>query len=339
MSYIKTPSIRTDIPESRRCLAWQRDVADSMTLGASKPAVQAIPAEAPPPRIIINQTVNTPGVVVARVRTEEQKPSDEINTRAIVGTILGATAGAVVAYAMSKGDSESHQQPQSQSKITYRTIEAPPARDVVRVETIARSSDHGTYANRGSLANSRPASRALPIESVPRTYVENLVDPSEQSRRSYHTVVRRDDAGPVVQTNGGTRISIGQPQGSRGSHASSNRTIRQAEMMPLPPSVMTQAKSARDIPLPSSHATSLASKVKEDSRLDVESSVHPRDSISQVSTRRSGKPKIQHSASRSGSEKGHGHKGEKGSKAGSKRDTSSRISGTRSPGVRGVLGL
>ena len=337
------PSIRTDIPEGRRVLAWQRDVADSMTLEAPRPAVQATPAEQAPPQIIINQVVNTPGVIVTRVRTEEQKPSDEISTRAIVGTILGATAGAVVAYAMSKGDSESHQQPQTQSKVTYRTIEAPPAQDVVRVETITRNSNHGSYANHSSLANSRPTSRGLPIESVPRTYVKTLVDPSEHSRRSYHTVVRREDAGPVVQTNGSTQISVGEPQGLRASHASSNRTIQQAEKMPLPPSVATQARSARDVPLPSSQATSLASKVKEDSRLDVKSSVHPHESVSQVSTRRSGKSKHHHGGSRSGSEKGHGHKSEKGSKAGSKagskRDTSSRISGTRSPGVKGVLGL
>ncbi|KAK3173391.1 hypothetical protein OEA41_006720 [Lepraria neglecta] len=333
------PSIRTDIPEGRRVLAWQHDVADSMTREAPRLAVQATPVEQAPPRIIINQVVNTPGVVVTRVRTEEQKPSDEISTRAIVGTILGATAGAVVAYAMSKGDSESHQQPQTQSKITYRTIEAPPAQDVVRVETITRNSDHGSYANHSSLANSRPTSRGLPIESVPRTYVETLVDPSKTSRRPYHTVVRREDAGPVVQTNGGTRISVGEPQGPRASHASSNRTIQRAEMMPLPPSVATQARLARDVPLPSSQATSLASKVKEDSRLDVKSSIHPHESVSQVSTRRSGKSKHHHGGSRSGSEKGHGHKSEKGSKAGSKRDTSSKISGTRSPGVKGVLGL
>ena len=336
------PSIRTDIPEGRRVLAWQRDVADSMTLEAPRPAVQAMPVEQAPPRIIINQVVSTPGVVVTHVRTEEQKPSDEISTRAIVGTIIGATAGAVVAYAMSKGDSENHQQPQTQSKITCRTIEAPPAQDAVRVETITRDSDHGSYANHSSLANSRPTSRGLPIESVPRTYVETLTNPSEHSRRSYRSVVRRKDAGPVVQTNGGTRISAVEPQGSRASHACSNRTIRQADMIPLPPSVATQARSARsarDVPLPSSQATSLASKVKEDSRLDVKSSVHPHESVSQVSTRRSGRSKHHHSGSRSGSEKGHGHKSEKGSKADSKRDTSRKISGTRSPGVRGVLGF
>lgn len=282
------PSIRTDIPEGRRVLAWQRDVADSMTLEAPRPAVQAMPVEQAPPRIIINQVVSTPGVVVTHVRTEEQKPSDEISTRAIVGTIIGATAGAVVAYAMSKGDSENHQQPQTQSKITRRTIEAPPAQDAVRVETITRNSDHGSYTNHSSLANSRPTSRGLPIESVPRTYVETLTNSSEHSRRSYHSVVRRKDAGPVVQTNGGTRISAVEPQGSRASHACSNRTIRQAEMIPIPPSVATQARSARDVPLPSSQATSLASKVKEDSRLDVKSSVHPHESVSQVSTRRSG---------------------------------------------------
>ena len=340
MSYsqvTKAPSIRADDPEDQRVLAWQRDVAHSMVLETPRPAIQATPPSSTPPQIIINQVVNTPGVVVTRVRTDEQKSSDEISTRAIVGTILGATAGAVVAYAMSKGDSESNQ-PETQRKVTYRTIEAPPAQDVVRVETITRNPDRGP--NRGSLANSRSGASARPIESVPRTYVETLVDPSEHSRRSSHTVIRRDDAGPVVQTNSGTKTSVTEPKGSRASHTSSNRTIRQAEMMPLPPSVVTLARSAKDVPLPYSQATSLVSKEKEAPKLDdVKSSVHPRDSISQVSTRRSGKSKHHHHGSRSGSDKGHGHRSEKGSKAGSKPDTSSRISGTRSHGVKGALGL
>lgn len=320
----RAPSIYANDQEDQRVLAWQRDVAKSTASEASRLEVQPTPVERIPTQIIVNQIVQ-PAVVVTRTRTEEPKPTDEISTRAIVGTILGATAGAVVAYAMTKGDSESHQQSHIQRKITYRTIEAPAAQDLVRQDVFARNS---------SLPNSNSVVRTTPIDSSPRSRVNTLPPSSEHSRRSSPTVVRSADAGPVIQTNNGTRISVVEPQGSRASHtSSSSKTVRKADLSPQPPTVIT-VKSAKDIPLP---ASMVSTREKEELKID-DRSVHPHDSVSQVSSRRDGKSK-HHAGSKAGSDRDHGHKSEKASKAGSRKESSSKISAVRSPGMKGALGF
>ena len=313
----KAPSIYANDQEDQRVLAWQRDVAKSTASGASRLEVQSTPAERIPTQIIVNQIVQ-PAVVVTRTRIEEPKPTEEISTRAIVGTILGATAGAVVAYAMTKGDSESHQHPQIQRKITYRTIEAPVAQDLVRQDVLA----------------SNAVIRTIPIDSSPRSRVNTLPPSSEHSRRSSPTVVRSADAGPVIQTNNGTRISVVEPQGSRVSHtSSSSKTVRKADLSPQPPTVIT-VKSAKDIPLP---ASMVSTREREELKID-DRSVHPHDSVSQVSSRRDGKSR-HHGGSKAGSDRDHGHKSEKASKVGSRKETSSKISAVRSPGMKGALGF
>ena len=84
-----------------RVLAWTKDVAASTAIEAPKPTSQAPHPEArrveqEPARVVVNQIVTTPAVVVTRVKPES--PKDDISTKAVIGTILGATAGAVVAY-------------------------------------------------------------------------------------------------------------------------------------------------------------------------------------------------------------------------------------------------
>ena len=319
----KAPSIYANDQEDQRVLAWQRDVAKSTASEASRLEIQPTPAERIPTQIIVNQIVQP--VVVTRTRIEEPKPTEEISTRAIVGTILGATAGAVVAYAMTKGDSESHQHSHIQRKITYRTIEAPAAQDLVRQDVLACN---------GSLPNSNSVVRTIPVGSAPRSRVNTLPPSSEHSRRSSPTVVRSADAGPVIQTNSGTRISVVEPQGSRASHtSSSSKTVRKADLSPQPPTVIT-VKSAKDIPLP---ASMVSTREREELKLD-DRSVHPHDSVSQVSSRRDGKSK-HHGGSKAGSDRDHGHKSEKASKAGSRKESSSKISAVRSPGMKGALGF
>ena len=88
--------------ENDRVLAWTKDVAKSTAIEAPHSMSQAATTEAhyverEPPRVIVNQIVTTPAVVVTR----ESRPKDEISTKAVIGTLLGATAGAVVAYGTS----------------------------------------------------------------------------------------------------------------------------------------------------------------------------------------------------------------------------------------------
>ena len=91
----------TYMSEKDRVLAWTKDVAvstaDETPKSTSRPPCrEARHTEREPPRVIVNQIVATPAVVVTRVRPET--PKDEISTKAVIGTILGATAGAMVAY-------------------------------------------------------------------------------------------------------------------------------------------------------------------------------------------------------------------------------------------------
>ena len=95
----------TNVSEKDRILAWTKDVAKSTaieappgTSQAPQPEVRYVEQE--PPRVIVNQIVTIPPVTVTRTRPEP-RPKDEISTRAVIGTVLGATAGAVVAYGTS----------------------------------------------------------------------------------------------------------------------------------------------------------------------------------------------------------------------------------------------
>ena len=93
---------RTHVSDNDRVLAWTKDVAKSTAGQVPHPTSQAPQSESPhverePPRVIVNQIITTPAVVVTRARSVPP-PKDEISTKAVIGTVLGATAGAVVAY-------------------------------------------------------------------------------------------------------------------------------------------------------------------------------------------------------------------------------------------------
>lgn len=92
----------TRISENDRVLAWTKDVADSTANEASRSTTQVSRSkvqhvEREHPRVVVNQVVATPAVVVTHVRPESMM-KDEISTKAVIGTVLGATAGAIVAY-------------------------------------------------------------------------------------------------------------------------------------------------------------------------------------------------------------------------------------------------
>ncbi len=92
----------THISEKDRVLAWTKDVAESTAeeapyLMSQTRTSEARHVETKPPQVIVNQIVTTPAVIVTRTRPHPA-PRDEISTKAVIGTVLGATAGAVVAY-------------------------------------------------------------------------------------------------------------------------------------------------------------------------------------------------------------------------------------------------
>ena len=102
----------TYVSEKDRVLAWTKDVAKSIaieapprTSQAPQPEVRYVEKESP--KVTINQIVTVPPVIVTRTRPEPRS-KDEISTRAVIGTVLGATAGAVVAYGTSSPKPCSH---------------------------------------------------------------------------------------------------------------------------------------------------------------------------------------------------------------------------------------
>ena len=99
----------TYVSEKDRVLAWTEDVAKSTAIEAPPWTSQAPQPEVryEPPRVTVNQIVTIPPVIVTRTRPEP-RPKDEISTRAVIGTVLGATAGAVIAYGTSSPKPCSH---------------------------------------------------------------------------------------------------------------------------------------------------------------------------------------------------------------------------------------
>ena len=102
----------TYVSEKDRVLAWTKDVAKSTaieapprTSQAPHPEVRYVEQE--PATVTVNQIVTIPPVIVTRTRPEPRS-KDEISTKAVIGTVLGATAGAVVAYGTSSPKPCSH---------------------------------------------------------------------------------------------------------------------------------------------------------------------------------------------------------------------------------------
>jgi len=321
--------------EDRKIRAWQKDVVSSIADDASTTARDPSPtlSNAPPPPLVVNQIVTTSPVVVTRIRAPEPKISDEIKTKAIIGTVVGATAGAFIAYAMVKGDSENHQQPRIRERITYRTIEVPAEYEVGQSRPVTRVPTQYARQRCGSFADGNSGARALTI-GPPSPRAKTLIPSSAHSHHSarsdplsYHAASQR---GPIVMIDNDTR-----------SRASSARnTFRQGDLAHLPPSApVTEVRLARDVPLPAhsqasryTRATSATVNDKPhnktaiiESREKLLPSVSPHDSISQAGTsisRDSGRSKHRHSShhgrSKAASRREKDHEGGRVCKAGSK---------------------
>lgn len=311
--------------EDRKIQTWQKDVVSSIANDASTMACDPPPAlTKPPPPLVVNQIVTSPRVVVTRVAAPEPKHSDEISTKAIIGTVVGATAGAFIAYAMVKGDSENHQQPRFQERITYRTVDIPPQYELGQSRPITRVPIQDTHSRYGSFADGNHEARALAIGPLPPR-AETLVPHSN----------------PQSSRAASQKGSIMMIDKDRRSYAASGRNtvVREGLAHPPPSAPVTEVRMARDIPFPPhsqpsqySRATSVTVKNRAhtkapmtESREKLLPSLAPRDSISQVSTRvsrDSARLKRRHSShhgrSKTGSRSQKDHEDGGASKAGSK---------------------
>ena len=317
------PSTCASEAEAQRVKAWQRDVAESQAQVISTQARQVSQAEQNSPRVVINQTVNTPVVVVTRV-SPESKPTEEISTKAIIGTILGASAGAAVAYAMTKSESDSNRGPRTKKITTYRTIyapgtQSPQAQNITPRPNDASNGSHhqhtledynrpGSWKSMGNqsidsypkvLMGQGNGSRASGATSLHRTHDDNAITPSHISRHSSTHV----SGGHVTAHSNGTKVGAGTLNTSQSSHTPSGREALERTNPPTSATI-TEVRIARDVPLPHSQTDRVAVEEgtagKEEDVKTVLASLTPDDSISQVSSRRS-----------SGSEKPKGFYGSK----------------------------
>ena len=193
----------------------------------------------------------------------------------LVSLQIGSTDGENCDTAMTKAQTEdSHAE--LPNRVTHRIIEAP-----VTYELAQR--DSRSHARGYTLAESKPLNQQMAPQPLALPHVDDLIPRSEHSHPPPHSVThcRVENATCPPYT---TKVSVADLGKSRGSGASFHATTaRQSELKPI-----TEARSAKDVPLPPSRLTSLATARGKDRKAG-SSSISPKESVSQVSSRRSGK--------------------------------------------------
>ena len=162
------------------------------------------------------------------------------------------------------------------NRVARRIIEAPVTYELVQ-------QDNESHVRGYTLANSKAPNPAIAPPPLPRPNVDELIPRSEHSHHPSRSVtqyhVENMACPPYV-----TKISVAESGKLRALQASSHaRSARQSELIPI-----TEVRSAKDVPLPPSRVTSLVTAGGEDNK-EGRISVSPKESVSQVSTRRSGK--------------------------------------------------
>ena len=236
--------------EEAKILDWQKHVARS--------TARRNVSERPSTTRIVVSNINTPTAVASRNEPRRRKETD-INAHKFIGTLLGASAGAAVAYAMVRGEHENHPTHETRRAFdrTSVIVGRPPLADIINHQpeyTSTHDMDRPYYSH-----------------TVSRPHVQPSLLSARNEHRSTAAAPRRlplyeeDFAGrTIVQTKNGTKILTGAT-GSRRSHAASQSRTKELSI------------SAVDVPLPQTKSSTRATR---------NDAIVPNDSISQVSTRR-----------------------------------------------------
>lgn len=255
-------------------------------------------------RIIVNN--NTTPVVVSRVRPDS-KTKDEISTKAIITTILGASAGAAVAYAMSKSEEQQPRAFKTQGTV-HGAIEAAQPHATEIIIRSPRSSVNAPHAVLNEVDNSAShdhdcsGPRVRTIISSSHTNVSSPKNCSALSH-SMHATATVSNA----QDNGSKILKTPQHRSGKYDILGSRTSARLAH-----PSTATKAMTAKCHSLPESRASTWTD---DGSELDDSKTIMPDDSISQVSSNRSSSHK---SSERHRNSKRHKHRSHRDGKTGSK---------------------
>ncbi|KAL9037721.1 MAG: hypothetical protein Q9214_005572 [Letrouitia sp. 1 TL-2023] len=292
-----------------RVRSWQKEVAKSTSS-------QIPQADKEKPQITISN-ITVPTVTIAQPLSQT-KSSGDVGSKALVGTLLGAAAGAAFAYAMTKSEGNNGLQ-----AAAYQMIEAsnpslapsvaslqqshPPSAISRTSQSAPKQLEYGKPSTIRSVISSRASSshkRSEPLALTAQPHASTLIDtfiPPSEIPRYHHQPTSRSQSSGLVQPKASSRASSHGSRHSKLSHASSTaQTVKQADISPSKySSVVTEVKYAKEIPLPQSRTTSTASRHYSDLRRttlthgnddaapSVLESLAPSDSISQVGSRKS----------------------------------------------------
>ncbi|KAI4154025.1 MAG: hypothetical protein LQ341_000450 [Variospora aurantia] len=341
--------------EAGRVLSWQKEVANStVSLDAH--------SQRPKPQTVVTNIIK-PTIMVATPSTESNSGNDA-GSKTFIGTLLGAAAGAAVAYAMTKGDENSNK---TAGNIVYQVVEAArsqlaPAADGEQRscrQSLVSQKEPPTFENpRSQVSGGQSiASYGAPSSHKPRnhltiaapppphasTLIDTFVQPSEVPRYRRHSISRSQTDGAIPSSRHSVASSHLSSRFKPSRASSASKTVTQADLTPSGrSSIVTEIRHPKDTPLPDSKATSVTSKLESDLRrmvLDpgrneetgtVLGSVAPSDSVSQAGSKRSRRSRR---SSRHSSRPGSHHRAEEGShvseatiKAGKSRSGSRRAS-------------
>lgn len=159
--------------------------------------------------------------------------------------------------------------------IAYRTIDAPVTYELVP------SDNHG-HVHESSRVKGRLSRHAIAAPRPSHLYVDDFFTTSEHSHYPSRTITR-SHAEDVTNPPNLVNISAADSGNMRSSPESRHaKTVPRSDF-----TSSSEARSAKDVPLPNSRVTSLATEKSENSKTG-KSSLSPMESVSQVSTRRSG---------------------------------------------------
>lgn len=296
-------------------LSWQKEVARSTVSQDAR-------SHKTKPQTVVTNIVK-PAIMVANPSAATESGND-VSSKTFIGTLLGAAAGAAVAYAMTKGEENSNK---AAGNIAYQVVEAArsytthstavpqPAYAQSSASRISHKEPQTLEYPRSQLSATRsvasyqapssyePTSR-LTITAPPppqaSTLIETFVPPSEVPRYRRPSMSRSQTDGVISSSRRSIATSqlSSRPKPSRAFSAA--KTVTEAYLPPSSQSsIVTEIRQPRDVPLPASKATSVTSKLESDLRRmvleprqeedtgTVLASVAPSDSISQAASKRS----------------------------------------------------
>ncbi|KAG8529372.1 uncharacterized protein KY384_006008 [Bacidia gigantensis] len=263
--------------EAQRISQWQDDVAST----ANDRAFRYEKAE--PPRIIVNNISASPAVEVHRIKAES-RDNGEISTRAVLGTILGASAGAAVAYAMARSEGE---RPLRINAPRVRAVEAPPQRTTQVIYDSSKSTSSRPHAIE-LIDREVDDVRQKHVDSGSR--IKTIASADRSNHLNHNGNISGSHTGRTIAQTNGTKIISGEPDKrsspSRESKAKSARNTvksagsRQSNSMHKQG---TSTRSAKDVPLPPSRvSTNLTPAIQPEGIINDLATVVPDDSISQT---------------------------------------------------------